>query len=102
MFLFLLPLLALVLLSMWMNKKERRKRETLIASVGKHDTVLTVGGIIGTVVEILDDKIILRVDDSTKTKIAFAKTSVQQVIRSSNAPAETTIETKGKTEKASV
>lgn len=102
MFIFLLPLVALVLFSMWANKKERKKRESLISSVGKHDVVLTVGGIIGTVTEIQDDKIILRVDDSTKTKIAFAKSSIQQVIRSSTSPAEPTIQTNGKPEKANV
>jgi len=100
---FALPLLFIVLLSMWTSKKERKKRETLLNAVAKNDRVLTVGGIIGTVTEIKDDEIILRVDDNTKTKIAFAKTSIQQVIRSSGTPAETQdpqIETKNKGERA--
>ena len=100
-FLFMLPLVALVLLSMWMNRKEKRKREALMSSVGKNDQVLTVGGVIGTVTEIYDDRIVLRVDDNTKTKISFARSSIQQVLKPTNAPvAETSIETKGKAEKA--
>ena len=99
------PLLFLVLMSFWMNKKEKKKRQSLMEAVKRNDRVLTVGGIIGTVVEIRDDEIVLRVDDNTKTKIAFSKASVQQVIRSSEGGggnADATIETKSKAEKASV
>ncbi|MGE3107305.1 MAG: preprotein translocase subunit YajC [Phycisphaerales bacterium] len=102
--LYLLPifLLGIIVLSWWTNKKEKKKRDALISSVGKNDLVLTIGGMIGTVTEIQDDRIILRVDDANKTKIAFTKSSVQQVIRSANTPATASIETKSAAEKSPV
>jgi preprotein translocase subunit YajC len=37
--------------------------------------------VLGTVVEVRDDEVVLRVDDATGTKIAFAKSAVQGVLR---------------------
>lgn len=99
-----IPLIFLVLMSFMMNKKEKKKRQSLMDAVKRNDRVLTIGGIIGTVVEIRDDEIVLRVDDNTKTKISFSKASVQQVIRSSEGSggaggSSGTVETKSKSEK---
>lgn len=97
------PLLFLIVMSFMMNKKEKKKRQSLMDSVKRNDRVLTVGGIIGTVVEIRDDVIVLRIDENTKTKVEFSKASIQQVIRSADGGGgEPTIETKSKAEKASV
>ena len=46
----------------------------------------TIGGVIGTVVELRDDEVTLRVDENTNTRITFSKASVQQILRKANAP----------------
>ncbi len=61
-------------------KKEKKKRAALMASLGKHDRVQTSGGMIGTVVEVKDDEVVLRVDETTNTRIRFAKASVTSVL----------------------
>ncbi|MBC7771598.1 MAG: preprotein translocase subunit YajC [Pyrinomonadaceae bacterium] len=97
------PLLFLVFMSFWMNKKEKKKRQALMDAVKRNDRVLTIGGIIGTVVELRDDVIVLRIDDNTKTKVEFSRASIQQVIRpSEGGNPDATIETKSKSEKATV
>jgi preprotein translocase subunit YajC len=65
------------------QRAERKKKQAMLNAMGKHDKVQTIGGIIGTVSEIRDDEIVVKVDESTNTKMTFAKSAVQQVIRPS-------------------
>ena len=71
----------MMILSGGAAKKEKRKRAEMMASLGKHDRVQTSGGVIGTVVELKDDEVVLRVDESTNTRIRFAKSSITSVLR---------------------
>jgi len=66
------------------GRKEKRRRAELLASIQRHDRVQTVGGVIGTVVDVQDDEIVLKVDESTNTRIRFARSSVQQVLKKSS------------------
>ena len=59
-------------------RPDRRKQQQTLGSLKKNDRVVTVGGLIGTVVEIPaegDDLITLKVDDNTRIK--FRKSAVQ-------------------------
>jgi preprotein translocase subunit YajC len=47
------------------GRKEKKKRAALMASLKKHDKVQTVGGIIGTVVELTAEEVVLRVDETS-------------------------------------
>jgi preprotein translocase subunit YajC len=83
----LLPLLALMIVfmlvfSIFGQRRERKKREQLISSVRKHDKVQTIGGVIGSVVEVTDAEVLLKVDESSNTRIRFARSAVQQVLES--------------------
>ncbi|MCA9292354.1 MAG: preprotein translocase subunit YajC [Phycisphaerales bacterium] len=82
---FMLPILAIFLLMMVLSggaaKKEKKKRAAMMGSLGKHDRVQTAGGVIGTIVEIKDDEVVLKVDDNTNTRIRFTKSSVTNVLR---------------------
>ncbi len=62
------------------KKKEKRQREELYARLGKNDRVLTVGGVIGTVVSVKDNEVLVKVDESTNTKMTFLKTSIQRIV----------------------
>ena len=78
--------LALVMvLIMWLSsrsqKKEAKRRQEMIEALGRNDRVQTLGGVIGTIVEIKDSEIVLRVDESTGTRISFAKTAVSTVLQ---------------------
>ena len=56
------------------QKKEQKRRQEMIDGTKKGDTVLTIGGIYGEIVEIHDDRFILKVADGVK--IAAAKTAI--------------------------
>lgn len=74
--------LAMIIFSFMGQRRDRKKREAMISAVKKHDKVQTVGGLIGSVVEVKTDTIILKVDESANTRITFARSSIQQVITS--------------------
>ena len=48
----------------------------MVQSLEKNDKVRTIGGIIGTVVDIKDDEITLKVDESSNTKIKIAPSAI--------------------------
>lgn len=83
-FLFLPVILLMVLFSVFGQRKEKKKREAMLGAIKKHDRVRTIGGVIGSVVEIKPDTIVLKVDESSNTRMTFTRDAVQQVIESSD------------------
>ncbi len=74
--------LAMIIFSFMGQRRDRKKREAMISAVKKHDKVQTVGGVIGSVVEVKTDTVVLKVDESANTRITFARSSIQQVLTS--------------------
>ncbi len=82
----LLPLvLFFIIISMFSGRKDKKKRAAMMAAMAKGDKVQTVGGILGTVVEIRDDEIIVKVDENANTRLRFARTAIQSILESKNA-----------------
>lgn len=71
---------AMILFSFVSARREKKKREQLLGNIKKHDKVLTVGGIVGSVVELKDDSVVLKVDETSNTRITFAKSAISQVM----------------------
>lgn len=76
----LFPFVA-VFFIMWLivirpYRKEQRERMQMLQNVKKGDIVVTTGGIIGKVVKVKDDRIEIKVDESTGTKIYFLKSAI--------------------------
>jgi preprotein translocase subunit YajC len=71
---------AMILFSFVSARREKKKREQLLGNIKKHDKVLTVGGIMGSVVELKDDSVVLKVDETSNTRITFAKSAISQVM----------------------
>jgi preprotein translocase YajC subunit len=46
--------------------------------------VVTIGGIVGTVVATRDDEVVLKVDESTNTKMTFVRKAIQRVLPESD------------------
>jgi preprotein translocase subunit YajC len=72
---------AMILFSFVSARREKKKREELLGNIKKHDKVLTIGGVVGTVVEMKDDSVVLKVDETSNTRITFTKTAISQVIQ---------------------
>jgi len=74
-------LIAFMLLTMRSQKKrEKRERAELFSRLSKNDRVLTVGGVIGTVVSVKENEVLLKVDESTNTKMTFLKSAIQRIV----------------------
>ena len=52
------------------RKKQEAKRREMLDAIKKGDTVTSIGGIIGTVVEVRDRDLIIKIDESTRIKLA--------------------------------
>lgn len=85
---FVLILGVFIVMSMLAGRKEKKKQAAMMNSIKKQDLVMTGSGIIGTVVEVSDDEIVLRVEDG---RIRFAKRSVTQVLKSAAGGGGTTV-----------
>lgn len=59
------------------QRKQQRQHQTMISQLKKNDEVVTSGGIHGTVVNVDEQTVTLRVDDNTRIK--FQKTAVSYV-----------------------
>ncbi|MFQ5952129.1 MAG: preprotein translocase subunit YajC [Candidatus Omnitrophota bacterium] len=51
------------------QKKQQKEHQGMLAALKKNDEVVTSGGIYGTIVNIQEDVITLRIDDNTKIKV---------------------------------
>ena len=77
----LIPMMLVILvLPMITGRKERKKREAMLASIANRDRVQTIGGIIGVVTEVKSDQVTLRVDESSGTKLTFARNAVSDIL----------------------
>lgn len=51
------------------QKKQQKDHATMLEGLAKNDDVVTSGGIFGTIVNLQDDVVTLRVDDNTRIKV---------------------------------
>jgi len=80
-----LMLMVLVLVVLWIfmlrgKRNEERKRQGMINALKRGDRVQTIGGILGTVVEARDNEVLVKVDESSNTKIRFARSAIHRVV----------------------
>jgi preprotein translocase subunit YajC len=61
-------------------KKKKQKHQQMVQSLQKNDRVRTIGGILGTVIDVKDDVITLKVDESNNTKIRITAGAVSTVL----------------------
>ena len=61
------------------QRKKEREHQKMLQSLRKGDKVVTTGGIYGTVVNIKDKSVVLKVDDNTR--IEFTKSSISGKIK---------------------
>ena len=80
----LFPLMVGVLilyLFVFRSKRQTdKKRADLLSGLKRGDRVQTIGGILGTVVEARDTDVLLKVDESSNTKIRFSRSAIHRVV----------------------
>lgn len=80
----MVPLFAALLL-LWFfmlrsKKSQERKRQSVLDNLKKGDRVQTIGGVLGTVIEARETEVLLKVDETSNTKIRFARSAIHRVI----------------------
>jgi len=73
--------IALIFVMMYMilfrgPRKKQQKHKQMVQSLQKNDRVRTIGGILGTVVDVKGDEVTLKIDESNNTKIKIATSAV--------------------------
>jgi preprotein translocase subunit YajC len=72
-----LPIMLLMIFMLFRApQKQKKERKKLEQSLEKNDKVLTIGGIFGTIVDIKDDEITLKIDESNNTKIKVRSSAI--------------------------
>ena len=78
------PLLLVMILFIWMSSRTRKRQEQqkldMLGAMKRGDRVQTIGGILGNVVEVKEDRILLKVDESNNTKVWFARSAIHRVL----------------------
>jgi preprotein translocase subunit YajC len=65
-------------------RKKQQEHRQMVQSLEKNDRVRTIGGIIGTVMDIKGDEITLKVDESNNTKIRVASSAIGRNLSKDN------------------
>ncbi|MFB9327223.1 preprotein translocase subunit YajC [Paenibacillus aurantiacus] len=71
------------------QQRKQKQRTTMLSQLKKGDKIVTIGGMHGTIHEITDDTVVLRVNDATK--ITFDRSAINNV---SSASSTQTVEKK--------
>jgi len=70
------------------QQKKQKSRTSMLNQLKKGDKISTIGGLHGTVVELSDDTVVIRVNDTTK--MTFERSAINTIINS--APAAVDLE----------
>ena len=65
-------------------RKKQQQHKQMVQSLAKHDKVRTIGGIIGTVVDVKGDEVVLKVDESNNTKIRVSASAIGKNLTKDN------------------
>jgi len=80
-----LPLIAIVLIFYFLiirpQNKKRKETEKMLSALKKGDRVITIGGLHGTVQNVKDSTVIIKVDDNVK--LEFLRSAVSSVVAAS-------------------
>lgn len=77
----MLPLLLAYMFFMFRGpKRKQQEHQKMVSSLSKNDRVRTIGGIFGTVLDVRDDEIVLKVDESTNTKMRVSPQAIATVL----------------------
>jgi preprotein translocase subunit YajC len=80
-----MPMIIMLMVVMWFflirgPQKKQRKHKEMLNAIEKNARVQTIGGILGTVVEVREQEVVIKVDESNNTKMHFARSAIGRVI----------------------
>lgn len=69
------------LIFMGPQRKEKKRRTAMLAALSKGDKIQTVGGVLGTVIEVREADVVVKVDENANTRLRFARSAIQSVVQ---------------------
>jgi len=72
----ILIFVVMYLLLMRGPRKQQQKHKQMVQTLKKNDRVRTIGGILGTVVDVRGDEVTLKIDESNNTKIRVSTSAI--------------------------
>jgi preprotein translocase subunit YajC len=83
------PIILMVGVFYWImirgQRKDRRRHAEMLGAIKRNDRVQTIGGIIGTVVDVRDDQVVLKVDETSNVKMHFSRGAIKDVLQETSA-----------------
>lgn len=73
---------GMILLWFWMGRgrrKQQQRRKEMLEVLKKGDKVTTVGGVVGTVIEVKTDEVTVKVDESSNVRMKFARWAIRGI-----------------------
>lgn len=61
------------------RKKEEKKRQAMLTNLKKGDKVTMIGGEIGTVIEVKDNEVVVKVDETNNVRMRYARWAIRGV-----------------------
>jgi preprotein translocase subunit YajC len=62
------------------SRKQKKKQQEMMAAMSKGDKVVSIGGIRGSVVEVREDEVVVKVDENNNTRMKFSKEAIREVV----------------------
>lgn len=62
------------------QKKRQKQQQQMQTSLQKNARIRTIGGIIGTVVDVRDDEVVIKIDEASNTKMRITRGAVGKVL----------------------
>ena len=65
-------------------KKKQKQHAQMVDSLQKNDKVQTIGGILGTIIDVKDGEITLKIDESNNTKMKVTPGAISKKVSKEN------------------
>jgi preprotein translocase subunit YajC len=72
-------IILMVVMSSRSRRKQEAKRKELLSGMKKGDRVTTIGGMIGTLIEVREHEVVVKVDEQNNTRLRFLKSAIAHV-----------------------
>ena len=82
----MIGLLVLWFFSLRSKKTQDRQRQDMLSQIKRGDRIETIGGVLGKVVDVEETKVLLKVDETSNTKIWFSRKAIHRVTEQDKAP----------------
>lgn len=77
---FILIILVFYVFMFRSKRTQEKKRTDMLSQLKRGDRIQTIGGILGTVVEARENDVLVKVDESSNTKIRFSRNAIHRVV----------------------